>query len=418
MSMKKYEKLHYAWVILGCSILMAIAGFGVVGNVGGNFITPVVREFGTSVSSFTMFTSIEAAAMAILYIPAGKILTSKKIGHVMGWAFVLEFVAIGLMGTYRSVPFFYFSGMLLGIGAAFSRYTAIPILINMWFKEKAGFALGLTMSLGSVGTIVFNFLSAWFIESFGWRNAYFLLAVIGALITVPFVFTLVKSPQEKEILPYGAQEETEIKSTAEKPEWGLTRNEAFRSPVFYLAWATCLCFSIGSCMGGYVANFTTMELGKSISYGATASVVVTIGGVLCSSILGMLNDRYGVKAGLLWGVVFSVGGMLLMIVSIQAPGVLLPAAMIMGLGGSLYTVQAPLIARSTLGGREYAAIWTVMMTGNSLAGAFSYSPMGLIYDRTGSYKGAFLICMSMYLLSLVLGWIAVSQGKKMQQQAK
>ena len=108
MSMKKYEKLHYAWVILGCSILMAIAGFGVVGNVGGNFITPVVREFGTSVSSFTMFTSIEAAAMAILYIPAGKILTSKKIGHVMGWAFVLEFVAIGLMGTYRSVPFFYF----------------------------------------------------------------------------------------------------------------------------------------------------------------------------------------------------------------------------------------------------------------------------------------------------------------------
>ena len=125
----------------------------------------------------------------------------------------------------------------------------------------------------------------------------------------------------------------------------------------------------------------------------------------------MLNDRYGVKAGLIWGVVFSVGGMLLMIISIQAPRVLLPAAMIMGLGGSLYTVQAPLIARSTLGGREYAVIWTVMMTGNSLAGAFSYSPMGLIYDRTGSYKGAFLICMSMYLLSLVLGWIAVSQGK-------
>ena len=56
MSMKKYEKLHYAWVILGCSILMAIAGFGVVGNVGGNFITPVVREFGTSVSSVLVAT--------------------------------------------------------------------------------------------------------------------------------------------------------------------------------------------------------------------------------------------------------------------------------------------------------------------------------------------------------------------------
>ena len=383
--MKRSGKFHYAWVILGCSILMAVAGYGVIGNISGNFVTPVVQEFQISVSSFTLFTSIEAAAMALLYTTASKVLTTHRIGKVMGTALLLEFIAIGMMGFYRSVPFFYFSGALLGIGAAFSRYTAIPILINMWFKKKAGFALGITMSLSSVGMIVFNYLSAYFIEAFGWRNAYFLFAVIGIIISVPAAFFLVKSPQELGLKPYGDGEEEE-QGIKDKTEWGLTKKEAVRNPAFYLTWATCICFSIGSCMTGYVANFTTMELGRSIQFGAIVSIVVTIGGVLCSSILGMLNDRFGVKAGLIWGVSFSVGGMLLMILSIKVSSVLLIAALVLGLGSSLYTVQAPLIARSTVGEKNYAAIWAIMMTGNSLAGAFSYSPMGLIFDKTGSYK--------------------------------
>ncbi len=417
MKTKKKTGIHYAWVILLCSILMAVAGFGVVGSVSGNFVTPVVREFNVSVSSFTMFTSVEAASMALLYTVASKILTKKKIGRVMGIALLLEFVGIALMGLYRSIPFFYFSGMLLGIGAAFTRFTAIPILINMWFKKKAGFALGLTISFGSVGGIVFNYLSAVFITSYGWRNAYFILALIGAIISVPLVFVLVKSPQDKGILPYGAEEadDSEAKLNASQQiEWGPTRREAMRKPLFYLVWITCMCYSIGSCMSGYVANFTTMELGQTITFGATVSIAVTVGTVLCSSILGILNDKLGVRAGLLWGAVFSVAGMSMMILSIKNSALLIPAAVVMGLGNSMYTVQAPLIARSTLGGKHYAAIWAVMMTGNSLVGALSFAPMGLFYDKVGSYKGAFILCMAMYAAGLIFGSIAVAKGKKLK----
>ena len=39
----------------------------------------------------------------------------------------------------------------------------------------------------------------------------------------------------------------------------------------------------------------------------------------------------------------------------------------------MYTVQAPLIARSVLGPRHYSEIWSVMMIGNSLMGALSLS---------------------------------------------
>lgn len=411
-------RFHYAWVILVCSILMAIAGFGIAGNVIPNFVTPVVTEFGSTVSAFTMFTSIEAASMAVLYMYAGRVLTRGKIGLVMGSALLLQFAGIALMAFYKSIPMFYVSAVLLGIGAAFSRYTAIPILLNMWFKEKVGFALGLTMSMGSVGMIAFNYISASLITSLGWRTAYLVMGLAGGLLTVPAVMLFVRSPQEKGVLPYGAGNpgaEGEVGSGGDS-DWGPTRSEAVRKPIFYLVWATCICYSIGSCIAGYVANFTTMELGLSIKSGSIASIIVTIATIICSSVLGFLNDRFGVKAGLVWGAFFSVAGMALMIVTISNPGLLFPAVAVLGLGGAMYTVQAPLLARSTLGGRDYASIWALMMTGNSLAGAASFGPMGLFFDKTGTYKGALLLCMTMYALSLVLGWTAVNKGKQLKAE--
>lgn len=56
-----------------------------------------------------------------------------------------------------------------------------------------------------------------------------------------------------------------------------------------------------------------------------------------------------------------------------------------------------------------------MMMGNSLVGVFSFGPMGLFYDNTGSYRGAFILCMSMFLMALILGWIAVDRGKKFKE---
>lgn len=419
MQSVKKQKLHYAWVILTCSILMAIAGFGVAGSITGNFVTPVVQEFGVSVSSFTMFTSVEAAAMAFLYIPASKVLTKHRIGHVMGIALIVQSVGIALMGIYSAVPLFYISGALLGVGAAFTRFTAIPILINMWFKKRAGFALGLTMSFGSLGGILFNYISAELITSCGWRNAYFILAAISAVISILPVMLLVKSPEEKGVLPYGMEsnnaQASYVSETDSNLDWGPTKKEALRMPLFYIVWLTGICFSVGSCMAGYVANFTTMELGYSIKYGSLVSIAITLGTIICSSILGLLNDKFGVRAGLVWGVVFSVVGMSMMILSIKNHAILFPAAAVMGLGGALYTVQTPLIARSTLGGQHYASIWSVMMMGNSLAGALSFGPMGLFFDKTGSYRGAFMLCIVMFILSLILGWIAVGEGKKLKE---
>lgn len=407
--MKQQGKLHYAWVVFGCCIALKLGVAGVVGCLSGNFVTPVVNDLHCPVSQFTLFVSVEAAAMALMYMTASKILTTRRIGVVMGVASAVQVAAIALMSTYRSASMFSISGAFLGLASAFTGFVAIPLVINMWFREKVGMVLGLIMAAGNVATVGYSLLSGWLIDRFGWRSAYLILAAIAFVITVPAAFLLLKSPEELHCEPYGRpafrREET--------PESGLTRAQAMRKPVFYVVWLICILYSVSNGVAGYIATFSTMELGQSISFGAKAGMCVQLGCIGCSAVLGFVNDRFGIQAGLMWGTVFSCAGYLMMLGSFKQPSMVLVAALLVGLGGSMYTVQSPLLVRDTLGSRDYPSIWALIMMGNSLAGAFSYSPIGLFYDIGGSYRGAFICVISLFLLALCLGFLANVQKQRL-----
>ena len=188
-------------------------------------------------------------------------------------------------------------------------------------------------------------------------------------------------------------------------------------PLFYIVWGTCMLYSIGCGVQQYIATFATMELGQTISFGATAAMCMSIGCVFSSMILGAINDKFGVKVGLGYGAACIVLGYGCMIFSLHNPILCVPAALVVGLGGSMYTVQCPLIARTALGGKDYSAIWSLMMTGNSMVGAFTFSSIGLFYDKDGSYFGAFVMAIGLYCVAFVVGSIAINIGKKYREQA-
>ena len=389
--MKKQRKLHYAWIVYIILILLKVGVGGSVYCNAGNFVTPVVQELGCSVSQFTMVVSVEAFAMAVMYTTASKILNKKKIGLVMGLAALAQVVGVALMGVYHSLPLFYLSGAVIGVGVAFTGYVAVPMVVNMWFKKKAGTVLGIVIAAENIATILYTLLTAELIVQVDWRATYLIIAAMALVLSVPAVFVCIKSPAEVGCQPYGADEVRE--ETAAAPEWGLTKKEAVRKPLFYIVWLTCMCYSVGCGVQQYIANFATMELGQSIAFGAQAAMCMSLGCVASSLILGFINDKFGVKVGLAYGAVCIALGYGCMILSINNPVLLIPASLLVGLGGSMYTVQCPLIARTALGSKDYSSIWSLMMMGNSMIGAFSFSSIGLFYDEGGSYQGAFIMAI-------------------------
>ena len=409
------KKIHYAWIVFASCILLKIGLGGVVMCIAGNFVTPVVQEFGCSVSAFTMLVSVEAAAMALMYTTAAKTIAKGHVGKVMGIAALAQVIGIGLMATYKSVFPFYISGAIVGVGVAFTGYVAIPVVVNMWFKKKAGTILGIIIAAENIAMILYTKLSAVLITAFGWRGAYGILAAICLVVSVPAVFFLIKSPEEVGVQPYGAEEAPADSPAAAVSEWGFTRKQALRMPLFYIVWFTCMLYSVGCGVQQYIANFATMELGKSIDFGANAAMLMSCGCVICSVCLGYINDKFGVKAGLIWGFVFIALGYGTMIASIGNPMLCMLASFLVGLGGSMYTVQCPLLAKTALGEKDYSSIWSLMMMGNSMVGALSFSSIGLFYDVGGSYVGAFLMAICLYGTAVLIGAFALNKSKQLRK---
>ncbi|MBQ8995074.1 MAG: MFS transporter [Oscillospiraceae bacterium] len=413
--MKIKKDGHYAWTIMAAAILMKI-GAGALMASTGNFITPIVQDLGISATAFSSIVSIEAVGMALFYTTAAKYLTEKKIGLVMGIAYMAEAIGVGLMSVYTKAWMFYLSAAVIGVSQAFTGYVAFPILINMWFKKDAGSVLGTIMAVSSAAGVVFGQLSAMLIVGTGWRLAYIVLAVLGFAFTVPVALRLIKSPQEVGCNAYGEGEllandgSSGIKAANES--WGLTRKEAFAQLAFWLAWGTCLCYSLGSGGSGYITSFLTLELGQTITYAARVGLFSSIGGILSSIILGRINDKYGVKAGLVYGAVCVISGTAILLLSYSNPLFSIPAAFIIGLGGSMYTVQAPLIARNVIGEKYYSDVWSVMMVANSLIGGGLYSSWALFYDIGGSFKGTFIFSATFFILAIVMGFTAVNLSQK------
>lgn len=390
-------------------------GEGAVNCNLSNFITPVVEEFGCKVSDFTLTMSINAIGMALFYTTAAKTITTKRIGLVLGIATLCECVGLALMSSYRTVQLFYFSGAMIGISGAFTGYVVTPVLINMWFKKKAATVLGVVTAAGSAAGMLFQMLSATFITSFGWRMAYLLLAGIAFVLMVPAMFLIMKSPEEVGCKPYGAEEQPDWKQIKMPKNYlnGMTRAEAFRAPAFWLAWLCCILISYGSGVPYYVANYATMELGRTINFGASCTVCVNVGTILGSLLLGQVNDRYGMKSGLRIGAGISALSFVILLMSnAQTTFLVLLGSALSGVSICMYSVQAPLLAQEIVGQRDYSSIWSVMMIANSLIGGGLNFTIGYFYDYGGTYKGAFLTAMGMFLAAIAVGLAAAGMARK------
>lgn len=419
--MEKRKKMHYAWKVVIACIAIKVGSAGVTMACMGNFVTPIVKELGCQVSEFTMFTSIEAISMALLYTFAAKMLTTKKIGLVVGIASVAEVTGVLMMSSYHSVYLFYQSGAIIGIAQAFTGFVAIPIIINMWFKKNAGTVLGVVVAVGSAAIVFYSLLSAQLITAFGWRQAYLIMGIMAAVLTIPAVFFLLKSPEEAGCMPYGADEEPVHREERNSVSDGssLTKKQAFAMPLLYIAWLACVFYSYGSGVQSYTTTFFTMELGQSINAGSVVGVCASLGGILSSLIIGKINDKHGVKAGLLWGAVTTAAGYLLIFMGYANPMFVFPSVFIVGLGSMMYTVQCPLLARKVVGDEHYAEIWARMMMINSLIGGGLYSSIGLFYDKLGTYQGAFVMAIVLYAAAWVLGSIAInSRDRQLREERK
>lgn len=400
-SMKKNKKFHYAWWIMIASAAIYAASVGIIVSCAGLLYRAVAEDFNVGVSEISLYTSLMYLTVTILLPFAGKVLNKFDIRYILTISGLINALAFGLMGTYNSVIPFYFSGIALGIGSTFLIYGTIPLLINNWFKAKAGTSLGFAMAFMGIGGAIFAQITGNLIESIGWRSTYMILGVSVALLILPFsIFVIRAKPEQLNMKAYGEDESesSETASTTTTVEKGITKKAALKTPAFYCVLLFTGLFGLASTVGFHVPNFI-QSVGFTAAMAAIGVSCVTIGQTAGKFLLGAVNDKFGIKIALGVGIGSGVIGVLALLFS-DSFGIymLYLGALLFGIGFSGSTLLPPVVIREVFGGRDYASIYTTIMSASTLGVAIGTTLFSFIFDSTGSYYTVFITVIIIFII--------------------
>ena len=417
------KRFHSAYAIVASCIAITCLPCALVLSCAGIFFTPVSEFFGVPKASFTLYFSVLNIMMMLTLPLAGNHLSRLDARKVLSGATILAGVGLIGMSFGTSMPWFYVCGAVLGFGMAPLIYMAVPTLINNWCVKKVGFFVGLCMAFTGIGGVIFNPIGTAIIQSGpeGWRLAYRVFGLIVLIGTLPFTLFVVRSkPEDKGLLPYGADEVAE--STSQQAPAaaveGVPASIAMKTPAFFALAIFCGIITLNQTIYQFLASYAT-SFGDTIPAIAAASGVVAsaamAGQAIGKVLLGIINDK-SVKLGIVFGLACGVVGVLLMWFIPSPLAVLLVGAFLFGIVYAMTTVQTPLLVRSVFGSADYTNIYSRISMVGAIMSAFAAVFWSFVIDSPGGFPLMFIggiVCMAVCLVS---SFFALGQKDKLPKQ--
>ena len=397
----KKSKIYYGWwIVAACCVVMGTA-MGIVANCASLFIKPISEDLNYSRSAVSFILSVFSVGNMVASLLAGKIFTEENIVKVMRVAIVVLVVAYFGYSLATSLIVFYLLAAITSVCETIVTILPITFILNNWFYEKGGVALGLASMGSGIGAAIFNALTGRWITAFGWRHTYMILALFVAVLAIPCIFFVIKlRPADMGLAPYGNPPQ---KQQATQEE-GHTFASARKTPAF---WALAIsAVLIGVCMNVMYNSISPhlTDIGYSLTFSAnllSVGMVALAGGKL---LLGRLFDRIGVRNTFFvacFSLFASLVGLLLSRHLVALPLIILG----IGLGSSFSAVCFPLTVPAVFGRRDYRAILGIISAVQALGGAMAPTVAGWVFDTFGSYNPAFVACAAIMVVITAVLWV-------------
>lgn len=142
----------------------------------------MMKTFGVTGQGFGIISAFYFYAYAPTQIPAGVLFDRYGPRKLMTFAIILCALGSAFFASTDSVFTACIGRFLIGIGSAFS-FIGVLVLLSRWFPPYyfAIFA-GIAQLMSSVGAIFGEMPLAYLIQGVGWRNASFILSIIGFVL--------------------------------------------------------------------------------------------------------------------------------------------------------------------------------------------------------------------------------------------
>ena len=329
------------------------------------FFSAFQSEFGASRAHVALVFSVAAFLWFLTGAPGGMLADRFGARRVALAGVACLAAALSLAAVSDSVAALYVTysvGIGVGVGLV---YVPSVGAVQPWFNANRAFASGVAVAGIGAGNIAGPLLAAWWIGLFGWRGAYFALAVF-VLVLGGVAACLLKN-----------------KSDA-KNKNPISVRDALRTTPFWLLYVslTLSCFGLFVPMvhlGAYA-----QDLGYSEAQGVALVSLIGLGSLLGRFTVGPFADRMGREASLA-AMYAGLGIMMLVWWAASAWWLLALFAVVFGICYGAYVALLPTIVMDLYGPRAVSGITGFLYTGAGLGTLFGPWLAGAAYDALGAY---------------------------------
>jgi MFS family permease len=409
----KKGRVFYGYIVIAAGILASIFLVGISTSFS-IFFKPLSGDFGWSRATTAVASSILHTAMGISALVMGRLTDKYGPRVVIIGAGMLMGVGNLLMSHTNSLwQLYLFYGVLVGAGAGASD---VPIVstVARWFVRKRGMMVGVAKAGAGIGIMFLPLLSNWLISGYGWRNAYTVIGILAAALIIGAGFFFKRDPSEMGELPDGGTKTESVKTTSGAREFSLS--EAMKTRQFWTF--SVMFFLFMYCVQVVLVHMANHITDLNISATIAAMVISVVGGVSIFGRLGLagLSDVIGPKSSYVISFVLLTAAFILVQFA-KVPWMFYLFAVIYGLAhGGCLALLSPMTAH-LFGTRYLGSVLGVVFFAGTMGGLFSPVISGRIFDVTGSYQIAFLICTALGIIGLALTLSLKPIGKEEKNEA-
>lgn len=401
-------------VLIACWFIKFCCGGLAPNGTLNSFYVYIAEDWNVPISSVALMNTLMCLTMMLLAPVMGRAMARYPPKRVIRMSFLTGLSGYLLCSAAPDCRTLYLCGILIGVGNACLTYSAVPLMINLWYRSNIATMISLATSGQALGKLLFSPVSTYLTAAFGWRNAMLFFGILSGVLFLSVTGLFLKnSPESIGLSPYdplpGGSSPPQDEAT------GLPAGQVFRSPVFFLLAVSA--FFAGYCLSVNTSIVAIAKTSGALSAGAAgfSGSAIAAGMLIGEPAFGAMLDRdTNLRRPLLLFTLIQAAGLVLAANIYLFPGLILAGSFLIGLGvGATAIVLIPSVCRLLFGRRTYGAFYQKLVAVISAANAVSSYLTNYLYDLTGSYALILYVMAGITLLIFLFVILAVRQAEQL-----
>lgn len=401
-------RFHYGWVAIAVAFMIMLVTAG-IRSTPSVMMVPLERDFGWSRTTVSLALSINLALFGLMGPFAAAAMQRFGLRRTVMLAMGVLAVAVSLSSQMTQTwQMQLVWGILVGLGTGATSMTLGATIVNRWFSERRGLAMGILTASSATGQLAFLPLMAYVVTHYGWRPVVLAVAVAAAIILPLVSFLLPERPADVALRPLGVPDS----APADAPQSSANPiaiafgalGRAVKVKDFWLLFFSF--FICGASTNGYIGtHFIAMcgDFGLSEVRGAGILAVMGLLDLFGTTFSGWLSDRFNNRVLLFW--YYGLRGLALIYLPYAFGFEYFGLPIFAFFYGLDWVATVPPTVRLTtdiFGSKDAPVVFGWVVAGHQLGAAFAALGAGMLRNSLGSYTVATMISGGLCVVGAIM----------------